>query len=333
MTGSTRIGRLRIFATLAKFGKLGTGVNRAAMTDIDMEARQWLRRRMMESGLDAVIDGVGNVYGRARRARRRRLLAGIPLRQRAARRLARRRNGRRSSRSKSRAPGGQTHPRAAVGVDAISFADEEGTFLACLGSRSFCRRSRDTDLEERAQWRGRNAIPRRLAQLHSLERIWRALDPSRHRAYFEAHIEQGPRLINSRIDVGVVTGHRRLAPPSRSFRGPSGPCRHDPDGDAARRRPWRCLHSRCRRRALPRRGFGGFRLEFRRRRRQARRGQRGAERSGDSSSSSATWRRRDGAHGTRRSALDSPERDGADGVARDLDRDRPRSRRPTWTSG
>ena len=28
--------------------------------------------------------------------------------------------------------------RGAIGIDVISFADEEGTWLPCLGSRSFC---------------------------------------------------------------------------------------------------------------------------------------------------------------------------------------------------
>jgi len=50
---------------LAGFGKLATGVNRPAFTDADLAAREWLRRRMQAAGLDAVIDGVGNVYGQA----------------------------------------------------------------------------------------------------------------------------------------------------------------------------------------------------------------------------------------------------------------------------
>ena len=29
-------------------------------------------------------------------------------------------------------------PAAPVGVDVVSFSDEEGTFLACMGSRTFC---------------------------------------------------------------------------------------------------------------------------------------------------------------------------------------------------
>jgi beta-ureidopropionase / N-carbamoyl-L-amino-acid hydrolase len=206
MTGRTGVDEDRAIADLrelAKFGKLGTGVSRAAMTDIDMEARQWLRRRMMESGLDAVIDGVGNVYGRAPGAKTSVIVGshsdtvprggwldgamGVIFGLEIAR--ARR----------------ETHPGAAVGVDAISFADEEGTFLACLGSRSFCQALSDKELEEARNGAG-ETLPQRLAQLQLAGTGLARVDPSRHRAYFEAHIEQGPRLIDSRIDVGVVSG-------------------------------------------------------------------------------------------------------------------------------
>ena len=188
---------------LAAFGKLGTGVSRAAMTDIDIEAREWLQRRMAESGLDATIDGVGNVYGRAPGAKASVILGShsdtVPrggwldgaLGVIFALEIARARQA--------------THPGAAVGVDAISFADEEGTFLACLGSRSFCEALSDAELAGARNGMG-EALPQRLAQLRLAGRDLARVDPARHRAYFEAHIEQGPRLVDSRIDIGVVSG-------------------------------------------------------------------------------------------------------------------------------
>ena len=63
---------------LAGFGKLDTGVNRPAFTDADLAAREWLRRRMQAAGLEAVIDGVGNVYGQAPGADRTVLLGSHP---------------------------------------------------------------------------------------------------------------------------------------------------------------------------------------------------------------------------------------------------------------
>ena len=50
---------------LAQFGKTGTGVNRLAFSPEDQAARAWLLEQMRAAGLDARIDGIGNVYGRA----------------------------------------------------------------------------------------------------------------------------------------------------------------------------------------------------------------------------------------------------------------------------
>src|ERR1700730_539974 len=51
--------------TLAEFGKQGTGVSRPAFSDADLKARRWLADQMKAAGLDAVIDGIGTVYGRS----------------------------------------------------------------------------------------------------------------------------------------------------------------------------------------------------------------------------------------------------------------------------
>jgi N-carbamoyl-L-amino-acid hydrolase len=188
--------------TLADFGRFQTGVDRPAMSEPDLEARHWLRERMAEAGLDAEIDGVGNVYGRS--PSRMSVLLG--------------------SHSDTVPRGGwldgalgviyaletarahrAVHPNATVGVDAISFSDEEGTFLACAGSRSFCGALKPGDLESARNADG-DSVVERLAH-HGLSHRGRAaLDPARHRAFLEAHIEQGPRLIESGLEIGVVTG-------------------------------------------------------------------------------------------------------------------------------
>ncbi|HEX9867516.1 MAG TPA: Zn-dependent hydrolase, partial [Candidatus Tectomicrobia bacterium] len=48
---------------LAQFGQVGSGVHRLSFTPEDQEARHWLLQKMTEAGLDAQIDGIGNVYG------------------------------------------------------------------------------------------------------------------------------------------------------------------------------------------------------------------------------------------------------------------------------
>ncbi len=51
---------------LADFGRYKTGVHRPTFSPQDVESRAWLERRFAEAGLDARIDGVGNVIGSSR---------------------------------------------------------------------------------------------------------------------------------------------------------------------------------------------------------------------------------------------------------------------------
>jgi N-carbamoyl-L-amino-acid hydrolase len=187
---------------LATFGKVGRGVDRPALSDADIAAREWLRDRMSECGLEAEIDGVGTVYGHAPGVKASILLGShsdsVPLGGWLdgalgvvfALEVARARQA--------------SNPSAAVGVDVVSFSDEEGTFLACMGSRTFCRLVSQGELES-----ARNASgDRLLARLETLglaNRKRAQFDPARHRAYLEAHIEQGPRLIRAGVQIGVVT--------------------------------------------------------------------------------------------------------------------------------
>ena len=184
--------------TLAEFGKAGTGVNRPALSEADFSARQWLLRRMQAAALETTIDGIGTVYGRSPAEQS--ILVG--------------------SHSDSVPYGGwldgalgvvfalevaraSRASRSPIGVDVISFADEEGTWLACLGSRVFCgelTESRLADLESKSGER----LSDRLQQLGLRDRPLARLDTQRHRAYLEAHIEQGPRLETDGIDVGIV---------------------------------------------------------------------------------------------------------------------------------
>ncbi|TDN61516.1 peptidase M28-like protein [Paraburkholderia sp. BL10I2N1] len=53
---------------LRSFGATGPGVVRLALSPVDMESRRWLVERMTDAGLDAVIDGVGTVFGRSRKS-------------------------------------------------------------------------------------------------------------------------------------------------------------------------------------------------------------------------------------------------------------------------
>jgi len=193
---------LRDLRALAAFGKAGTGVDRVALSAPDIEARRWLAGRLSEIGLRAGLDQVGNVYGRDPQASRSILIGShtdtVPMGgwldgalgviygleiARAAR--------------DADLPGG-------IGVDVISFEDEEGTYLPLLGSRSFCN-DLPADAVAGARSRSGTTLATALANVAREQAPFR-FDPARHLAYLEAHIEQGPRLEAAGVGIGVVTG-------------------------------------------------------------------------------------------------------------------------------
>jgi beta-ureidopropionase / N-carbamoyl-L-amino-acid hydrolase len=192
---------LDMLKTLRTFGAVGTGVVRPSLSPVDMEARRWLRGRMFEAGLDAWIDGVGNVIGQSRN-RGKALLIG--------------------SHSDTQPKGGwldgalgviygieivrafaEDPATRALPVDAVAWVDEESTYLGCLGSRSFCG-----VLTQDAIAAATNAEGHRLSEAikaAALEGIPSArLEPERYVGYLEGHIEQGPYLEAEGNKIGVV---------------------------------------------------------------------------------------------------------------------------------
>ena len=199
------IDTTRVLATLrrlAQFGAIGQGVCRPALSAEDVAARHWLVQEMAAAGLEASIDEVGNVYGRSPGVSRAILIGshtdsvptggwldgalGVVYGLEAARawHLA--------------------HPDIDVGIDVISFSDEEGRFLSCLGSRAFCG---EVSREQYASATSEGHAFLDVALAQGLpDGVQAALDPARHIAYLEAHIEQGPRLDGENLDIGVVSG-------------------------------------------------------------------------------------------------------------------------------
>ena len=189
---------------LAEFGKVGTGVDRTAFSKPDMEARRWLRRRMEEAGLVARIDGVGNVVGRAP-GNGPAVLIG--------------------SHTDSVPKGGWLDgamgviygieiARAALesgglgdapAVDVVGFQDEEGTFLALLGSGSLCGEIGADHIAAARNIEGQSLAD--ALDAHGLAGVVpEHLEEGRYAGYLEAHIEQGPRLEASGKRLGIVTG-------------------------------------------------------------------------------------------------------------------------------
>ena len=188
--------------TLRTFGACGTGVVRQAFTPIDMEARRWLAGRMTDAGLDSVIDGAGNVVGRSRNPGPA-LLVG--------------------SHSDTQPNGGWLDGAMGVicaielaralrddpatrdyALDAVSWQDEEGAYFSFLGSRSFCGDA-PADAIDRAVGIDGKSLRAAMAEAGLANVAPKRLEPGRHVAYLEAHIEQGGRLETERKRIGIVT--------------------------------------------------------------------------------------------------------------------------------
>jgi beta-ureidopropionase / N-carbamoyl-L-amino-acid hydrolase len=200
-----RINGERLLADLRELASIGaykTGVDRIALSAQDIAARRWLVGKLEAAGLDASMDRIGNVLGRAPNVGKAILMGShtdtVPrggwldgaLGVGYALEIAR-----------SAIEANEPH---AAGVDVISFEDEEGTYLPFLGSRSFFG---DLDDKEIAAAKSKDGT----LLAAELEKI--AAEPAPHRfdakrevCYLEAHIEQGPRMEARGNRIGVVTG-------------------------------------------------------------------------------------------------------------------------------
>jgi len=193
---------LETLNTLRTFGATEAGVVRPSFSVADMAARHWLCEQMCSAGLTASIDGVGNVMGRSRHPGKA-LLVG--------------------SHSDTQPRGGWLDGALGVGygievvrafaedvatqhvpVDAVAWVDEEGTYLGCLGSRSFCG-----TLTPEAVATATNADGQPLTAALAAAALAgippARLERERYHGYLEAHIEQGPYLEAAGHKLGVVT--------------------------------------------------------------------------------------------------------------------------------
>lgn len=200
INGKRLLADLRYLRTM---GARGNGVVRPSLSDIDLRSRHWLVARMTEAGLEARIDGVGNVMGCSRNGGSGVLIGshtdtqptggwldgalGVIYALEVARALA------------------ENERTQNLVVDVASWVDEEGTYLGMLGSQSFCGMLSEDAI---SQAKNHNGHPLSAALDEAgLSGVSQArMDAGRYVGYLEAHIEQGPFLESSGKRIGVVTG-------------------------------------------------------------------------------------------------------------------------------
>src|ERR1051326_2194550 len=188
---------------LAEFGRYKTGVHRPTYSPEDVASRAWLAEQFVAAGLEPMIDGIGNVFGRNRRATRRLLVGshsetqphggwldgalgviyGLEL-------------------ARAFAADGST---AGLGIETVAWADEEGHYGNMLGSRSFIGGLSDAEIAAAKSREGKE-LRRALAGAGYAGRPRELVDPARYVGYLEAHIEQGNTLEATEKRIGIVEG-------------------------------------------------------------------------------------------------------------------------------
>ena len=187
--------------TLRGFGACGTGVVRPSLSAIDLEARQWLIERMQTAGIEAGLDGVGNVIGRSPNSGKA-LLIG--------------------SHSDTQPTGGwldgalgtiyglevaraclEDDNTRHLAIDPVAWIDEESTFLSCLGSRAYCDMLSADEMVAAANKEGQKLTD--ALAVAGLDGKAARPEPDRYIGYLEAHIEQGAYLETDNKQIGVVT--------------------------------------------------------------------------------------------------------------------------------
>ncbi|MEQ8397757.1 M20 family metallo-hydrolase [Thalassobaculum sp.] len=189
---------------LRSIGAVETGVVRPALSEKDMEARRWLKRKFEDAGLATTIDGVGNVLGRSSKPGPALLIGshsdtqprggwldgalGVIYGLEIARAMA------------------EDPATADLAVDVVSWQDEEGTYMSCLGSRSWCG-TLDPEVEKAARNGSAGmSLTEAIAEAGLTDVPRATIEKDRYLGYLEAHIEQGAYLEEGELHIGVVTG-------------------------------------------------------------------------------------------------------------------------------
>jgi N-carbamoyl-L-amino-acid hydrolase len=199
----------RLRDEMIRLGEIGRepgvpGINRPGFSDADMQARRQMAERMRQVGLAVSMDAVGNLSGLWEAGTGPRVMVGshldtVPmgglfdgaLGVCAALECVR------TLREAGAAP---AHP-----IEVIATAEEEGRFGGMLGSQALSGQVDPDWLTRAVDEKGVRLIDAMQAQGLDPKRYKDAArDPASVRAFLELHIEQGPVLERSNLQVGIV---------------------------------------------------------------------------------------------------------------------------------
>jgi N-carbamoyl-L-amino-acid hydrolase len=153
--------------------------------------------KLRECGLEASIDGIGNVYGRHKGPGPHLLVGSHIESQNYAGWLD----------GALGVMAGVALARAGLPVDVAAFADEEGHFEGgFLGSRSIIGDLTEAEIDRSRSRNDGTPLRDALAAAGLAGKPRMQLEPRRHKGFYEMHIEQGTQLESARLRVGVVTG-------------------------------------------------------------------------------------------------------------------------------
>jgi N-carbamoyl-L-amino-acid hydrolase len=201
----SRVDGARVLADLNALRAIGaykTGVHKPTFSEPHMRSLRWLAEKLPGAGLDATIDGIGNVLGSSSKAGPK-LLAGSHLESQnyagwldgplgviyaleAARVI-------------------NADPDVHGAVEVAAWCDEEGHFGYFLGSRSYVGALTEADIDAARDRTTGRTMRDALREVGLAGRPRVTAQAGRHIGYLEAHIEQGDTLESSGLAIGVVT--------------------------------------------------------------------------------------------------------------------------------